>query len=69
VIRIWPRAVRWLLLALVAIFLERIMLVFPSLSTAPVFPLGLSELLITAGFFSTFILSRIWFLAHSRPRL
>ena len=56
-------------LALVAIFLERIMLVFPSLSTAPVFPLGLSELLITAGFFSTFILSRIWFLAHSRPRL
>jgi hypothetical protein len=56
-------------LALVAIFLERIMLVFPSLTTAPVFPLGLSELLITAGFFSVFTLSRIWFLTHYRPRL
>jgi len=47
----------------------RRMLVFPSLTTAPVFPLGLSELLITAGFFSAFVLSRIWFLARSRPRL
>ncbi len=56
-------------LALTAIFLERMMLVFPSITTAPVFPFGVSELLITAGFFSLFVLSRIWFLARFRPRL
>lgn len=56
-------------LALAAIFLERMMLVFPSVTTDPVFPFGLSELLITAGFFSLFALSRIWFLARVRPRL
>ena len=56
-------------LALVAIFLERIMLVFPSITTQPGFPFGLSELLITAGFFAFFILSRIWFLARVRPRI
>ena len=51
-------------LALAAIFLERMMLVFPSVTTQPIFPFGLSELLITAGFFSLFLLSRIWFLAR-----
>ncbi len=56
-------------LALVAIFLERMMLVFPSITTEPVFPFGLSELLITAGFFSVFVLSRVWFLERFRPRL
>ncbi len=56
-------------LALAAIFLERMMLVFPSVTTDSVFPFGLSELLITAGFFSLFVLSRIWFLARVRPRL
>jgi hypothetical protein len=56
-------------LALAAIFLERMMLVFPSVTTNSVFPFGLSELLITAGFFSLFVLSRIWFLARVRPRL
>lgn len=56
-------------LALAAIFLERMLLVFPSVTTDPVFPFGLSELLITAGFFSLFALSRIWFLARVRPRL
>ncbi len=55
-------------LALIGIFLERMMLVFPSMSTESVFPFGLSELLITAGFFALFILSRIWFLARFRPR-
>ena len=53
-------------LALAAIFLERMMLVFPSVTTDSVFPFGLSELLITAGFFSLFVLSRIWFLARVR---
>jgi len=56
-------------LALAAIFLERMMLVFPSVTADPVFPLGLSELLITAGFFALFVLSRVWFLARFRPRL
>ena len=56
-------------LALIAIFLERMMLVFPSVTTEPVFPFGLSEALITAGFFSLFLLGRIWFLARYRPRL
>lgn len=56
-------------LALAAIFLERMLLVFPSVTTDPVFPFGLSELLITGGFFSLFALSRIWFLARVRPRL
>ncbi|MBI4562412.1 MAG: hypothetical protein HY724_10245, partial [Candidatus Rokubacteria bacterium] len=51
-------------LALAAIFLERMMLVFPSITTEPVFPFGLSELLITAAFFSLFVLSRIWFLVR-----
>lgn len=53
----------------IAIFLERIMLVFPSISKANVFPLGLTEILITAGFFSLFVLSRNWFLARYRPAL
>ncbi|MFQ5898199.1 MAG: hypothetical protein ACE5JN_08125 [Candidatus Methylomirabilia bacterium] len=57
------------LLALVAIFLERIMLVFPSVSAEATFPIGLSALLITAGFFSLFVLSRIWFVSRYQPRL
>jgi Ni/Fe-hydrogenase subunit HybB-like protein len=44
-------------LALVAIFLERTMLVFPSLSPEQRFPLGWIELFITAGFFALFVLS------------
>ena len=56
-------------LALIAIFLERMMLVFPSVTTERVFPFGLSELLITAGFFALFLLSRVWFLARYRPQL
>jgi hypothetical protein len=56
-------------LALIAIFLERMLLVFPSVGVERVFPFGLYEALITAGFFSLFLLSRIWFLARYRPRL
>jgi Ni/Fe-hydrogenase subunit HybB-like protein len=52
-----------------AIFLERILLVFPSISKANVFPLGLTEVLITAGFFALFVLSRNWFLARYQPAL
>ncbi|MBI4610568.1 MAG: polysulfide reductase NrfD [Candidatus Rokubacteria bacterium] len=56
-------------LALAAIFLERMMLVFPSVTTAPIFPFGVLELAITAGFFSLFVLSRVLFLARYRPHL
>ena len=53
----------------IAIFLERIMLIFPSLSKSNALPLGPVELLITAGFFSLFVLSRRWFLGRYRPAL
>jgi hypothetical protein len=45
-----------------AIFLERIMVVFPSISTANVFPIGPVEILTTAGFFALFVLARNRFL-------
>jgi hypothetical protein len=51
----------------IAIFLERIMLVFPSMSKSNTFPLGPVEILITAGFFALFVLSRNWFLGRFRP--
>jgi hypothetical protein len=52
-----------------AMFLERIMLVFPSLPAANTLPVGVLEVLITLGFFSLFVLSRNWFLAWQRPVL
>jgi Ni/Fe-hydrogenase subunit HybB-like protein len=52
------------LLGLTAIFLERVLLVFPSISAKNVFPLGVVEVLVTAGFFSLFLLSRHRFLAR-----
>lgn len=55
------------LLALIAIFFERIVQVFPSVWTAPSLPIGWSEVLITAGFFALFVLGRIWFLDRYRP--
>jgi Ni/Fe-hydrogenase subunit HybB-like protein len=45
-----------------AIFLERIVVVFPSISKDNVFPVGPIELLITAGFFALFLLTRNRFL-------
>jgi hypothetical protein len=56
-------------LGLIAIFLERVILIFPSVSTELSLPFGWSEILITAGFFALFVLGRIWFLARYRPRL
>lgn len=53
----------------VAIFFERVLLVFPSISKENRIPHGLSDVLITAGFFSLFVLSRNWFLARYRPVL
>jgi hypothetical protein len=52
-----------------AIFFERVLLVFPSISKDTAIPHGLGDLLITAGFFSLFVLSRNWFLARYRPVL
>jgi hypothetical protein len=53
----------------IGIFLERIMLVFPSMSPRNTLPLGPIELLITAGFFAFFVLSRNWFLGRYQPPL
>lgn len=52
-----------------AIFLERIMLVFPAISKENVLPIGVLEVLITAGFFALFVLSRNWFLGRYQPVL
>ncbi|HXJ79453.1 MAG TPA: hypothetical protein VMS64_12335 [Candidatus Methylomirabilis sp.] len=53
----------------IAIFFERVLLVFPSISKSNRIPHGLSDILITAGFFALFVLSRNWFLARYRPVL
>ena len=52
-----------------AIFLERILLVFPAISPDDVFPFGLMEILITAGFFALFALGRNRFLSRYGPLL
>jgi hypothetical protein len=53
----------------IAIFVERILIVFPSLDKDIRFPLGIREILITAGFFALFALSRQRFLAKYQPLL
>jgi hypothetical protein len=54
---------------LVAIFLERVFVVFPSVSAANRLPVGPRDLLITLGFFALFMLSRRWFLGRFKPVL
>jgi hypothetical protein len=53
-----------LFLGWIGIFLERITIVFPSISRDNAFPLGITEILITAGFFAAFVLSRAWYLGR-----
>jgi hypothetical protein len=53
----------------IAIFFERVLLVFPSISKDNTIPHGLTDILITAGFFSLFVLSRRWLLARYQPVL
>lgn len=53
----------------IAIFFERMLLVFPSLLRDNTVPLGPVEILVTLGFFAIFVLSRNWFLAHYKPVL
>jgi hypothetical protein len=57
------------LFGLVAIFLERVLVVFPSVSATTPLPLGLRDLAITIGFLSLFALSRRWFMARYKPVL
>jgi len=54
---------------LVAIFLERVFVVFPSVSPSARLPFGPSDLAITAGFLALFMLSRRWFFARFKPVL
>jgi hypothetical protein len=57
------------LFGLVAIFLERVLVVFPSVSAGTPLPLGLRDLAITMGFLSLFALSRRWFMSRYKPVL
>ena len=54
---------------LVAIFLERILVIVPSVTPGAGLPLGWREVLITAGFLALFLLSRRWFFRTFRPEL
>jgi len=54
---------------LVAIFLERVLVVFPSVLAGTPLPFGLRDLTITVGFLSLFALSRRWFMARYKPVL
>jgi Ni/Fe-hydrogenase subunit HybB-like protein len=53
----------------VAIFFERVLLVFPSISKSNEIPHGVTDILITVGFFSLFVLSRDWLLGRYHPVL
>jgi len=53
----------------ISIFVEHVLVVFPSLDRAIGFPLGVKEVLITAGFFALFALSRRRFLQTYHPVL
>jgi len=53
----------------IAIFFERMLLVFPALLRDNTVPIGPVEVLVTLGFFALFVLSRNWFLVRYRPIL
>ena len=54
-------------LGLVAIFLERVLVVFPSVSMPQPGCRRVRDLAITAGFLALFVLSRRWFMGRFRP--
>jgi hypothetical protein len=56
-------------MGLVGIFLERVFVVFPTVSAANRLPLGLRDFMITAGFLGLFVLSRRWFMGRYKPVL
>jgi len=53
----------------IAIFFERMLLVFPALLRDNTMPIGPVEVLVTLGFFALFVLSRNWFIGRYRPVL
>jgi hypothetical protein len=55
------------LMGLVAIFFERVFLVFPSVSSQSRLPFGLRDLLVTLGFLALFVLSRRLYMQRVRP--
>jgi hypothetical protein len=54
---------------LVAIFLERVLVVFPSVAAGAQIPVGLRDIAITIGFLALFALSRRWFMGRYKPVL
>jgi hypothetical protein len=54
---------------LVAIFFERLLVVYPAVRPGAGLPVGWREVLITVGFLALFRLSRRWFFARYRPVL
>ncbi|MBI1845401.1 MAG: hypothetical protein HY294_05625 [Candidatus Rokubacteria bacterium] len=56
-------------MALLAIFFERVLVVFPSVARDSGLVFSLRELLVSLGFLSLFVLARRWFLARFRPIL
>jgi hypothetical protein len=55
------------LMGLVAIFLERVFVVFPSVSPQIRLPFGVRDLLVTLGFLALFMLSRRLYMQRVRP--
>jgi hypothetical protein len=55
------------LMGLVAIFLERVFVVFPSVSAQNRLPFGVRDLLVTLGFLALFMLSRRLYMQRVRP--
>ena len=57
------------LFGLIAIFLERVFVIFPSVSAGSRFPMNWSDVLITLGFLALFVLNRRWFVLRFKPLL
>jgi hypothetical protein len=53
----------------VSMFLERVLQVYPAITSTNRFPIGLREALVTAGFFGLFVLSRNRMVARYASRL
>ena len=53
----------------VSMFLERVLQIYPAITTTNRFPIGLREVLLTAGFFGLFVLSRNRMVARYASRL
>jgi hypothetical protein len=56
-------------MGLVAIFLERVFVVFPAVSAGLGLPFGVRDIAISLGFLGLFLLSRRWFFSRFKPAL